>query len=364
MPHLTKEQLNQVKYVSLEDYCTRVDQIEELEDKLAFTTRYILTHGQGNANPDHPIEDVIKVAHMKIAEKSADLKEFYQETEANRGRADGMVNPTVQVYENDLGNQMFIANPVGYLKGQAKAAAAELKAKKWKEEEDIQAMINLNHLENEVFTNQFATKMSEAVKKPAAFDINFRMQRAFGGERAFKKAVDDTKPGILSRMFGTRSLAAANLDSAWKAFNNPNHVLNGDLPTIQDAATKYLQHVLPDWKPDRLKNIPTAADIARLSGTKKARAEFSINILKSVKEQKDMEVGYSEMVEACQEKNLAFENIPGQPEAANPVRENAAPFQQEVEHDMGEEENNNLINQDNEVQEEQANLDKDEFELE
>ena len=41
--------------------------------------------------------------------------------------------------------------------------------------------------------------------------------------------------------------------------------LHGNLPTIEKAATEYLQHVLPDYKPNRLKNIPTMEDIARLS---------------------------------------------------------------------------------------------------
>ena len=77
MPNLTKEQLEQVKYVSIQDYCQRVDQIENIEDKLAFSTRHILSHGQGkNATVDFPIDKIIKVAHMKIAdleESSIDL---------------------------------------------------------------------------------------------------------------------------------------------------------------------------------------------------------------------------------------------------------------------------------------------------
>ncbi len=354
MPHLTKEQLEQVKYVSIQDYCQRVDEIEDLEDKLAFSTRYILTYNQiNNGEADPTIESLIKVAHMKIADKSADLKEFYQETSVNSGRAELMVDPTVAVYENDIGNQMFIADPVGYLKGQAKATQEEMKAKQWKSESDIQTMITTSSLLNDVFTDEFGTKIAKALKKPTVFDINARLENAFGGQAALKKAYENTKPGVLSRMFDTSSLAAKNLDAAYNAFNNPNHALHGNLPTIEKAATEYLQHVLPNYKPNRLKNIPSLQDINRLSGTRKARALFSINLLNAVKAQKTMEGDYQDMLNECEGKNLSFAEIPPKQEAPNEVRneqandidrERSASFQAELQQDLLEGEARNKLN--------------------
>ena len=325
MPHLTKEQLEQIKFVSIQDYCRRVDEIEDLEDKLAFSTRYILTYDRiHNGEADQTIEDLIKVAHMKIADKSADLKEFYLETDVNRGRAEVMVDPTVEVYDNDIGNQMFIANPVGYLKGQAKAIEDEIKAKQWKGETDIQTLAACGQLRNGVFTDEFGAKIANDIKKPTAFDVKARLENAYGGPADLKKAYEKTKPGVLSRMFDTSSLAYKNLDTAYQAFHNPKHALHGNLPTIEKAATQYLQHVLPDYKPNRLKNIPTMEDIARLSGTRKARALLSINLLNAVKAQKTMEGDYQDMLRECEGKNLSFDRIPPKQEAPAEVRNEQA----------------------------------------
>ena len=354
MPPLTKQQLDQVKYVSIQDYCQKVDRIESLEDKLAFSTRYILTYNgikNGEADPD--LEKLIKVAHMKIADKSADLKEFYLETDVNRGRAEVMVDPTVEVYDNDLGNQMFIVNPVGYLKGQAKELQGEMKAKSWKSEYDIQATISTTSLLNDVFTDEFGAKIANDIKKPTVFDVKARVENAFGGPEGLKKAYEKTKPGVLSRMFDTSSLAAKHLDTAYQAFNNPKHALHGNLPTIEKAAKEYLQHVLPDYKPNRLKNIPTMEDIARLSGTRKARALLSINLLNAVKAQKTMEGDYQDMLNECVGKNLSFAEIPPKQEAPNEVRneqandidrERSASFQAELQQDLLEGEAQNKLN--------------------
>lgn len=346
MPKLSKEQLDSIQYVSIQDYCHRVDELEDLDDKLAFTTRYILAHGQ-SVDPDYPIDRIIQVAHMKIADKSADLKQFYQETKVNKGIGDQMVDPTVDAAEKDLANQMFIANPVGYLKGQAEVLLDEVHKKKWMSNDDIQTAVACGTLCNDVFTDEFAAKINNALKKPTSFDVNARLENAYGGAKALKKAYEATKPGFLSRMFDTSSLAAKNLDAAYKAFNNPNHALHGNLPTVEKAAQEYLQHVLPDYKPNHLFNIPSEIDIAGLSGTQKARAQFSINLLKAVKEQKQMEQDYSQMLEASKAKNIDFKDLPGVAND-NALAKDNDDFQKSVLIDSKEEEENPIENE-NEV---------------
>ena len=63
---LTDEMLNQIKYVSMADYMRRVDRLTDLEDKLAFTTRYLLSYGAGEGR-DHTLAEAIHIARMKIA---------------------------------------------------------------------------------------------------------------------------------------------------------------------------------------------------------------------------------------------------------------------------------------------------------
>lgn len=63
-----------------------------------------------------------------------------------------------------------------------------------------------------------------SMTKMWVFDVNARLEHVFGGPKGLKKALDETKPGLLSRFFGTRSVAAANLEAAWKVFNNPTRL--------------------------------------------------------------------------------------------------------------------------------------------
>ena len=336
MSKLTKEQLEQVQYVSVEDFSQRVDQFERIQDKLAFATRYVLTYNQA-AEPDYPIDHIIKVAYMKIADKSSDLRSFYMETDANRGKAEEMVDPMVSHYSNDIGNQMFIANPVVYLRGQARALSDEIHAKQWMSREDIANVASYGTVDNDYLTEEFEAKMIAFAKKPTVFDVNARLEHAFGGPKGFKKALDATKPGVLSGFFGTRSVAAANLESAWKAFNNPNHAYHGNLPTVQDAATKYLQHLFPNWKPNNVSPVPSEEDIARLKGTRKARALLSVNILKAVRAQKELESGHVALMDVCAAKNITFEQIPPLQEDV-PEHKRANSFQMEVKNFLDQEE--------------------------
>lgn len=342
MPKLTKEQLEQVKYVSVEDYLSKIDQFDRVEDMLSFTSRYILTYNQA-AEHDYPIDHIIQVAYMKIADKSAFYRSFYMETDANRGKAEEMVDPMVSHYSNDIGNQMFIANPVAYLRGQAKAWSDEIHAKQWMSHDDIVNVASFGSISNDVFTDKFEADMIKAAKKNTVFNVNARLEHSFGGAKGFKKGLDATKPGILSSFFGTRSVAAANLDNAWKAFNNPNHAYHGSLPTVQDAATKYLQHLFPNWKPNNVNPVPNPEDIARLKGTRKARALLSVNILKAVRAEKELESDHQSIVESCEAKKIKFEDIPPLQEEA-PQHKRANSFQAEVEKDIEKEEESNQAN--------------------
>jgi hypothetical protein len=100
---------------------------------------------------------------------------------------------------------------------------------------------------------------------------------------------------------------------------------------------------LPNYKPDRLKNIPTLQDINRLSGTRKDRALLSINLLNAVKAQKTMECDYNDMLAECQGKNLSFAKNPSNQEVPNIVedqqpneidKERSNSFQAELQKDL------------------------------
>ena len=41
---LTKEKLNKIEYKSIKDFYEKFDRFDSLEDKMKFTTRYLLAH--------------------------------------------------------------------------------------------------------------------------------------------------------------------------------------------------------------------------------------------------------------------------------------------------------------------------------
>ncbi len=342
MPNLNQEQKNQNQYVSVEDYCAKIDKMENFEEMLKFTTNYILSYGQDETlTPDYPISQIIKVAHMKLADKSASMKFFYQETDVNRGIAETMVDPTVSHIGKDLPNKLFISNPVAYLKGAADAKVAEIKAKSWKDNNDIATMLNCTRLSRDVFTDELNAEVVKHIKNPKMFDMKARLEHAFGGPKGLKKAYDATKPGVFSSMFGTRSVAAANLDQVYNAFFKPNHALYGDMNSLAGAAKGYLQHVFPGWKPSGVQPVPTQEQLATLKGTRKARALLSVNLLLAVKAQREMEDNYLETIAEAEKQNLTYDYAisnaekPGIIVASN---QSVSEFQSEVNESVKEEE--------------------------
>ena len=76
MPRLTKKQLAEVKYVSMADYYNQVGQYEDFNDKLKFTTKYLLTHSAAQ-NPDYPIEQAIHLAKVRLIDDAVKKHDDY-----------------------------------------------------------------------------------------------------------------------------------------------------------------------------------------------------------------------------------------------------------------------------------------------
>jgi putative lipase involved disintegration of autophagic bodies len=101
MPRLTKQQLEEVRYVSLDDFIYRINQISNIDDKVAFATRYLLDYGH-NENPDVPFYQALYVARAKIADASYDLKEtFNEDEEIDKGEYLGYIVNVLNPYATD-----------------------------------------------------------------------------------------------------------------------------------------------------------------------------------------------------------------------------------------------------------------------
>lgn len=299
---LTRTDLEKVRYVSMIDFMKRIDEIESIDDKRRFAAQYLVRHGIDTNNPDYSLAEATHIAKMKIAEASVEAKEkFYDEEDAADyyiGDVDGddrkeVVNPYAEDYENDVANEYFMGHASDYLNHLANDLA------------DAEAPANENDLEERRpmdeylssaarFTPELDKEIIKLDAKPNALDVKIRIETKLGKSGALAELYNKTKPSLGASFFRTTSLASKNLDAAYKAFNNPNHAMYGDLATIEKAGFEYLEHKFPGWK--RGMELPSEEQINRLSGTSKARALLSVNLINAAKEQRGVDKGLFEMV--------------------------------------------------------------------
>jgi len=109
MPKLTKEQLANVKYVSMADYYAKVATLEDFDDKLKFTTKYLLTHGMNGAKTDYSIEEAVHLARLKLMDYSKQLRDKIFNDEEGPDPADlliddepAAVNPYAEDRKDDI----------------------------------------------------------------------------------------------------------------------------------------------------------------------------------------------------------------------------------------------------------------------
>ena len=289
---LTKVDLDKVRYISMVDFVKRIDEIESIDDKRRFAAQYLVRHGIDTNNPDYSLAEATHIAKMKIAEASAIAKEkFYDEEDPADyyiGDVDGddrkeVVNPYAEDYENDVANEYFMGHASDYLNHLANDLA------------DSEAPVNENDIQERIPMDQylssaakFTPELEKAVLKldanPNTLDVRIRIDAKLGKSGALNDLYNKTKPTFGATFFRTTSRASKNLDVAYKAFNNPNHAMYGDLATIEKAGIEYLEHKFPGWKKGM--PLPSEEQINRLDGTSKARALLSVNLINAAKEQK------------------------------------------------------------------------------
>ena len=271
-----------VRYVSMTDFIRQIDEIETIDAKLAFATRYLLSYGAGQ-DRDVSYAEAIHIAQMKIADASAAMRKdrIMVPNEA--------VDPDLSA-EDDAPNRRFMLEPVAYLQEEAhRLLIAD--SQRQNPNADTQRRITEYQLTSAVLAGDFNGSISHEVEdleiESNARDVEARLKAKLGGARELERAYKATKPGVLSKMFGTYSKAYANLDEVYNGFNNPDHALYGNLNALDKAATEYLRHVFPTWNPKT--GMVSKSACNSLKGTQKERALFSLNLLKASAEQRKSE---------------------------------------------------------------------------
>ena len=336
MPVLNQNILNKVQYLNMGDYVSSMDSLDDIKDKMDFTVAYLLAYGRGQRR-DVRFEEAVQVARYKIADASAALR-------FRKGAfiPDEAVDPNLSD-EEDAPYRKFMIDPIGYLKDETNRLIA-LEAENGNDPKSQQRLANYNQM-MVFFSSDHDNSLSNRIgfmdlRKPQAI-IKARLNGKYHGK--LDEAYEKTKPSFLSKTFGTYSLQYRHLDEVYNAFNNPKHALYGDVAALDKAASDYLKHALPSWDPKT--GLPDMDTLNALSGTKKERAVFSLNILTCTAQQRRCENVYETIKNA---------NIQKRAEAEAGVKDDPleeAQFQRRVLNDSAE---NNIEYDDSKAAEDYA----------
>ena len=137
---------------------------------------------------------------------------------------------------------------------------------------------------------------------------------------------EKTKGGFLERAFGRTSQDSRNLKTAFNEYRNPNSVHHGDDRHVEIEAIKYLQHVIPAYRDDS--ELPTKAQLEALTGTQKARADFCVSVIESVRERREQEEATNDLMELIKN-DFAVEE-------ESVIDEEQNEFHQQVQNDLGD----------------------------
>ena len=76
MPTEFEKKLQNVKYVSMIDFSKQIDEIKDMDQKIAFAVEYLLSHTE---YVDCALDEAIEIARMKIADGVAEYKKMAKE---------------------------------------------------------------------------------------------------------------------------------------------------------------------------------------------------------------------------------------------------------------------------------------------
>ena len=356
MPRLTKEQLDAVRYVSMDDFVYRINQISNIDDKVAFATRYLLDYGH-KAKPDVSFYEALYIARAKIADASYDLSlTFLADEDIDKSHYIGVqsyvVNPYISDEGYDMPSRTFMAHPIQYLKAHAMKLAQDIEDKEEKSPEDLANKEYYIQIAMELSHKDEPDKFEEYEKDHTALELDTRMREKYNGRRNLKNAISATKSNFITKYFDSNEYKA--LVQAEKNYKDPNHEDYGSTEDLETAAAEYLMHKFPNWNPET-DGYPTAEQINTYSGKAKARIEYAINLAKSLHDIRDMSHNFNQL--KYHNRNIEFDPQDAfmpDPRANKSLDQSS--FQEDLDDVVEDDNKNNVINKnkdkdDNEVEE-------------
>ena len=288
-----RKKLNLVKYKSMVDFSKQIDEIKNMDDKLAFAVEYLLSHTE---NVDCALDEAIEIARMKIADGVAEYKKMAKEAIIAKESKEAF--PDLEHQEVDLkpyGNVLdnkkldeFMAYPSLYLRKVGNQRVEELKNKIGNEDMTLkteeQKADTFEHNIN--ILTEYKMRLNLKGKERDFLHINSRLKTKFGSAETLEDAYKVAKPGFFSKMFNTSSIEGRLLVNTYKGFNDEKSPLYGRKDLMIRAANAYMIHAFPGWKPGN--SLPDQNRIDQLSGTQKARVILSSSILEAAHKEETM----------------------------------------------------------------------------
>lgn len=309
-----KKMLDELEYVSMNDFCEKINNIKDMDEKIAFATEYLLAHKE---NADCSLEDAINIARMKMADGIIEYNEMKRRAESQAENSDLYTEEEkksvdLKQYgnvENNKNLNLFMAYPTLFL---SKAAAkkndlyeTKINANNILDSFDTKKVNNIER--NMRILNESELNLNLDEKKLNILHITSRLKSQFGGAEALNNAFKASKPGFFSRMFNTTSYEGRNLLTAFKGFTSINSPLYGKKDTLERAATNYLKHLFPHFDTDY--PLPDKHRIDQLSGTQKSRAILCKGILEAVRSEKKIDEVYNETVNSKKDINFDLDGM-------------------------------------------------------
>ena len=319
MAKLKTNDLKKLKFISVADMYKNMDKYDSLDDKLAYLTRYVLSYEGAKDNREFSFAGVIEAARTKIVEESAKQKDS----------------------KKNLKAQLFITNPEEYLKGETQKLMDEIDNKDvvvgW--ESDLREDLNKVNLK---LNDNLTKKVDDVHKLSAFFGVKSKMEYAVGGKEALEELYKGTQPrNFFQRMFSSSSDEWNQLEESWDAFTSPVKQGCGKMDHLNEAATNYLKHKFPSWKPGE--EIPAEA-YTKLNARDMSKVNFSLNILNAIKEQQETEKIYDTAIEDARKMHIKYSDIP-QEEKSKVIDLDEVEFQNEVKNDIAESDHDIDVNE-------------------
>lgn len=305
MPKLKQKDLNDIKYVSVGDLYSKLDQYSSVDEKLRYATRYLLHHD--NLYNDYSLAGATSLARIKIAEAMK------------------------RENSNSVAAKLFLANPKEYLKGEANKLVNEIDEGDINYQGDEALKENCKNI-TKLMNDDFNKEVFDIDTLSKSRGLKARVEAVYGGKQGVNETFDSVKPKKwYQKLFGDSSKEWKALEQAYIDIDNPHIEEHGDFHYIYNSAIHYLQHKFPKWNPQQ--EFPVD-QYNKLNATERRKVDFASSVFNAVKQHYQADENFHELVDANKGNDLKYSDIPVENNKVIDLDDNQIKFQNQLKEDV------------------------------